>query len=276
LKVNSFDTILTVKHLVYTKLDIKPNYQDLEYKSANQHTPEKCKTSSGKLCDTCTLEDYNVLLFHHLLKLRIYLLCVEDDSVKHIYLVKTRDDLDTSRHNPNEYVLSVEYNTTVNKLYSMIADHYKICVEHVELIVYDNQIVHCSDTELHVLFYPPIILRHVVVFHAATSRDLFSDFSGCQSLKHCELAMRSCDDPIIKQLVDKSVDAWVILLDAFKFGDDVKAKIQENSEDNHIRCMDVMHRMYHHDDDLTWEFVEIQVRKVDPQLGDVLKTLLQF
>ena len=115
-----------------------------------------------------------------------------------------------------------------------------------------------------------------MVYAAATSRDLLSDISGCQSLNHSELAMRrACDDPIIKQLVDKSVDAWAILLHAFKFGDDIKTKIQQNSEDNHIRCMDVMHRMYHHDDDLTWEFVEIQVRKVNPQLADVIKTLLQ-
>ena len=81
-------------------------------------------------------------------------------------------------------------------------------------------------------------------------------------------------DPIVKPLVNKRGDAWVVILNAFKFGDDVKTKIQENSEDNQIRCMDVMHRMYHQDDDLTWEFVEIKVRKVDPELADVIKTLL--
>ena len=85
----------------------------------------------------------------------------------------------------------------------------------------DDEIV-CGDTELHVLFYPPIILIPIEVVMAlvATSRDLFSDFSGCQRLIHCKLAIRACDDPIIKQLVDKSVDAWVIRLYAFKFGKD--------------------------------------------------------
>ena len=147
LKVNSFDTILTVKHLIYAKLDIKPNYQYLEYKSVNQYTSEKCQSCSVKLCDTCTLEDYNDLLFYHLLKLRIYLLCVKDDHdlIKHFYLVQTCDDLDTSHHNPNDYLVSVEYNTIVKKLYSMVADHYKICGENVVLMVNDNQIVHCND-----------------------------------------------------------------------------------------------------------------------------------
>ena len=104
----------------------------------------------------------------------------------------------------------------------MVADHYKISVEHVVLIV-NNQIVH-GNTELHVLFYPPIVLRRImwVIGQAATSGDLFSYVPDCQSLKHCELAKKACDDPNIKQLVDKRGDAWVVILNAFKFGDDVK------------------------------------------------------
>ena len=89
-----------------------------------------------------------------------------------------------------------------------------------------------------------------VIGQAATSGDLFSYVPDYQSLKHCELTKKACDDPIIKQLVDKRGDAWVVVLNAFKFGDDVKTKTQKNSEDNQIRCMDVIHRMYHQDDDL--------------------------
>ena len=35
-----------------------------------------------------------------------------------------------------------------------------------------------------------------------------------------------------------------------------------------------MLRMYHQDDDLMWEFVETQVRKVNPELADLIMTLL--
>ena len=94
-----------------------------------------------------------MLLFRHLLKVRICFLCIKDDGVKHIYLVQISDDLDFEHHDPKEYLLKVEYNTAVNKLYSysMVADLHKISVEHVVLMVNDNQIV-SYDTELHVLF----------------------------------------------------------------------------------------------------------------------------
>ena len=60
----------------------------------------------------------------------------------------------------------------------------------------------------------------------------------------------------------------------FNISNEIRKKIEENSEDDHIRCMDVMHRMHHHDDDPTWEFVEIQIRREDQQLADVIKTHL--
>ena len=60
-----------------------------------------------------TLHDYCVSLFCQLLKLRARLLEVENNRV--IYSVQICDDFDTSR--PNGYLLSVEYNDTVNKLY---------------------------------------------------------------------------------------------------------------------------------------------------------------
>ena len=196
LKVNSFDTILKLKYMICAKLNIKPKYQRLKYE------PEKCKPTYGEqhiylvfelsnLFDTCTLEDHNMLLFRHLLKVRICFLRIKDDGIKHIYLVQISDDLDSEHCNPNECLLKVEYNTSVNKLYSMVAHHYKISVEHVVLMVNDDQIVSC-DTELHVLFYPPIFLRDIsediYVLQAGTSGGLFSDLPDCQSGKHCEFA----------------------------------------------------------------------------------------
>ena len=223
--------------------------------------------------DARTMKDYGVLLFHRLLQIKIRFL--RYDETKHIYSVQTyklqvSDDLDISHYGCVDYLLRVEYNTTVNKLYSMVADHYKISVEHVVLMMNDFKIV-SSDTQLHVLFYPPIIWP--IVNYAFLSA-LLSGFAHCPDPAQCKLAKKINDDLIIKELVSVRGDSWEVIVKVFNFSDEIKKEIEDNSEDDHIRCVDVMHRMYHHDDDLTWEFVEIQVRKEDPQLADAIRTHL--
>ena len=72
-------------------------------------------------------------------------------------------------------------------------------------------------------------------------------------------------------MVAEIPDAWEVIFKVFNFNNPTKISIEENSEDDCIRFMDVMHRIYHHDDHITWEFVEIQVRREDPQLADVIR-----
>ena len=230
--------------------------------------------------DMFTLQDYHVVLFHKVLKLKICLLRqqVEEEGVKHVYSVQILHDLDTaSHHDPNDYLLSVEYNTTVDKLYSMVADHYKISVKHVMLMVNNAQILLSDNSELHELFYYPIILFRELVFstiHSGAVSRILPKFRDCIDPADCELAKNVSDDPIIREMVGVRNDIWETIIKVFNITDEVRKEIDENSEDDHIRCMDVMHRMYHHDHDLTWEFVEIQVRREDPRLADVIKTHL--
>ena len=82
------------------------------------------------------------------------------------------------------------------------------------------------------------------------------------------------EDLILKKVVSVRNDTWVLMIKVFNITDAVRKETEENSEDDHIRCMDVMHCMYHHDNDLTWEFVEIQVRREDPQLADAIRAQL--
>lgn len=277
LKANSSDTIKTLKYLICSKLNIKPNHQKLKYQPMNQNTAENGKSLmyyGDNMYDTDTLEDHGVALFSQLLNIRVCFLHIENDGIKHVYLVQISDDLDPSHcATPTAYFLRMEYDAPVNKLYSMVADHYKISEEHVLLVVNDNQIDYV-DKEVHMLFYPPIILSEIMVAYAASSVYLFSELPYCGNIEYCDLAKRACDDPIIKKLVDTRGDTWEVFLDAFKLDDSIKTKIANNSENGQIRCMDVMHHMYHHDLQLTWEFVEINLRKVDPQLADVIKAQL--
>ena len=302
LKVNSFDTIETVKNQIYIKRGMPPRYQLLVHSqslelhlaqlsklriiqpyqkgsrdnlwSLEQETVLKCSDKYIELSDcTWTLGDYNVSLFQHLLQLRVCLLHIEYDGV-HVYSIQTSNDSDTSHHNPNDYFLSVEYDTRVYKLYSMIADHYKTFADHIVLLTNGYQIV-CGAAALHVLFYPPIIHKHKhAVLIGGRRSDLFSHFGKCHNPTHCELGKKVNNDPIVKEMVNIRNDAWKVIIKVFNISDKIRQEIEENSEDNHVRCIDVMHYMYHHDDELTWEFVEMQVRREHQQLADVIRTHL--
>ena len=108
LKVNSLVTILRLKYLICTKLNIKPEVQHLKCEPLYQYVSEKCKSTSSlgeqhvfypfELNNLCTLEDHNISLFCHLFKVRICLLRIEDDGMKYIYLVQISDDLDSEHH----------------------------------------------------------------------------------------------------------------------------------------------------------------------------------
>jgi len=291
LKLSHNDTIKTVKDQILTKMKLRepkkmrlyyertsnPKACGESYKIAFQEWRHSCfspfynKSTDGiqqELCDNMrTLEYYNMSLFWQLLNFRVCLIHIEDDGARHVYSVQLSDVLDASH---NEYLLSVEYNTTVNKFYSLVADHYKISVERIVLMVNHCRISD-GDTRLYRVFYHPIIMEDPVIRYSSI---LFSGFLGCYIPEHCELAKKIVDDPIVKKVVGVRNDTWEVIIKVFNITDEVKKEIEENSEDVRIRCMDVMHRMYHHDNDLTWEFVEMQVRKEDPQLADVIRAQL--
>jgi len=259
-------------HLIYNKsiqVDL-PDYNCDDYAkliTGNEHQ----KLSE----DSSTLKEYDVVMFHHLLKLRVFLSHIKDDGVKHVYSVEKLDDLDTSHNNPDDCLLSVQYDITVNKLYTMVAQHYKISMWHIVLTVNgfaDN------DTILHkVLCSPVIIYEDKEIPHEArcnASLFIFSEVDDCHNPSNCQLAIQVERDPIIKFMVAVRNDSWDVIINIFNIADEIKKEIEENSEDDCIRCMDVMHRMYHHDDHLTWDFVEIQVRREDPQLADTIRAHL--
>ena len=131
LKVNNFDTIQAIKDQIFMKLNIKQGQQQLTYQLLNSSCGSKrvrsteCGMSDNYMArerwlsnDTCTLGDYNVVLFCHMLNLIIRLRHVENDGAKHmhVYSAQLSDDLKSLYHKPNDYLLSVGYKTTINKL----------------------------------------------------------------------------------------------------------------------------------------------------------------
>ena len=226
-----------------------------------------------KLYDDHILHNYRVAYFHQLLKFKICSLNTGTGS-KHVYSVQISDDMSNSDLSPTKYLLSVEYSTTVKQLYSMVADYYKVAAEDVVLMVNNCQIAD-NGTQLHEVFYSPIILYREIVYecHSALGypSEILSKFKDCRDPAQCEIATNVRNGLIIKEMVAVRNDTWEVIIKAFNISDEVKKEIAENSEDDLIRCMDVIHRMYHHDEDLTWEFIVTHLERQDPQLADVIK-----
>jgi len=86
--------------------------------------------------------------------------------------------------------------------------------------------------------------------------------------------MNSCSDVLegdLKgfswfDLTDKRPEAWISVCDAFCVDDDIRQKIEENSDSLIIRCLDVVHYLYHYCSNLSWSSVDKEVRKTDCHL----------
>jgi len=156
----------------------------------------------------------------------------------------------------------------------MVAAHCDISVEDVVLMINEYQILY-SSTELHMLFYPPIIL-HIhgrsqgrFLICGGLRSHLLTSFKKCND-PTCELRIKERDDLIIKQMISARNDTREVIIKVFSIADEIKKEIEENSEGDHIRCMDVMHHMYYNNDDLTWELVETKVRREDLHLVHIV------
>ena len=75
---------------------------------------------------------------------------------------------------------------------------------------------------------------------------------------------------IIDEIVDKRDDAWRVLCKVFNIAADVWDRIEANTEDSSLRCIDVMHHIYHSNTALTWDGVKNAMKIHDPQLAQVI------
>ena len=198
---------------------------------------------------------YLYVSLQDLLNLRIHFIRVKEIGVKHIYSIHLCNELLNLPHDSNDLILSVQYVSTVNELYSMVAEHHKISVEHVVLLRNSKEII-CGDTALYLLFQPSTTQSDL---HGAGYVSLLSEFGTCPHPMHCAIAKKINDDPIIMNVVQSRSNAWEVFAKVFNISLEVQNEIKENSENDHIRCVDLIHRMYHNDEELTWEFVEVQV-----------------
>ena len=60
---------------------------------------------------------------------------------------------------------------------------------------------------------------------------------------------------------------WLALCNVFNISRNVKQKIQDNSEDNGIRCVDVLHHIFHANSTQTWTTVKLKLSSRYPELA---------
>ena len=173
-------------------------------------------------------------------------------------------------------VLKVKRNVTINELYSMVTS--EVDINNFQLCHKTNNgpIERCN-TPLSVIFQGnEVDVLLVLTMDGAGGSDLISpcaDCPGChgddQSVL-CGPCNGLVDDLIIDGIVTEREDAWIILSNVFNISTTVQQKIEENHADNGVRCIDVMHHIYHLDTTLNWDRVKAKLSSHDSHLAKVI------
>ena len=77
----------------------------------------------------------------------------------------------------------------------------------------------------------------------------------------------------INAVTKERPDTWRIVCEAFNIENNVVQAIEDNSADAKVRCIDVIHYMYHHCHGVTLDFIEDGVRRIDPHLASVINSV---
>ncbi|XP_065886314.1 uncharacterized protein [Dysidea avara] len=175
-------------------------------------------------------------------------------------------------------VFKVSKNTTANQLYGIVTTKYARCK--FELYNDDTPVEHC-DKPITEMFRDEVNIQLIEMNDGAGVGDLFSNCPACPNADgdQCELC-EPCNNltkkTIIQGIVTEIKDAWLIFSEAYQLTSDVRNKIEENSSDLSIRCIDVMHHLYHNDPSLSWENVMSKVKTKDPSLVGVINAALNL
>ena len=77
----------------------------------------------------------------------------------------------------------------------------------------------------------------------------------------------------IDALITERPDTWRVICKAFDVRDEVILAIEDNSADAKVRCIDVIHFVYHHYTNISLDVVEDTVRNIDPHLANAISNV---
>ena len=173
-------------------------------------------------------------------------------------------------------ILSVKGDSTAAQLYSKVTA--EVNVNSKFQLFYKDDLIKQCDTLLSQIFQgnkADVLL--VFTMDGTGGRNLISPCANCAKYSPddnhgtlCETCSNLTDDLIIDDIVTVRKDAWSVLLRAFNISTDVRQQIEENSEDAGVRCIDVMHHVYHSNTKLTWDDVKDKMKSYDAHLAKVI------
>jgi len=96
--------------------------------------------------------------------------------------------------------------------------------------------------------------------------DLLSHCVGCPG-EHCEvLRIGNWNNAFIK---NASEDVYIALCDVFNISSEVKLVIEDNNAATSIRCLDVIHHLYHVDPStFSWRNIKIKLKPKYPDISN--------
>ena len=173
-------------------------------------------------------------------------------------------------------ILRVKGDSTAAQLYSKVTAEVNVNSK-FQLFYKDDPIKQC-DTLLSQIFQgnkADVLL--VLTIDGTGGRNLISPCANCHNYSPndnhgtlCGTCNNLTDDLIIDEIVTVRKDAWSVLLRAFNISTDVRQQVEENSEDPGVRCIDVMHHVYHSNTKLTWDDVKDKMKSYDAHLAKVI------
>jgi len=182
---------------------------------------------------------------------------------------------DETRH---PVTLELNRNTTANELYRKTASEYDVKVKNFQLCDDDDDPIEKCDTPLSQIFQGNEVGVLLVLMTDGTGGGrLISSCATCPSCSSdddrgvlCGPSNHLTDDLIISEIVSKREDAWSVLCKVFNISSDIRQKIEENSENSSVRCIDVMHHVYHANTSVSWDDVKAKTKIHDPHLAKVI------
>lgn len=164
-------------------------------------------------------------------------------------------------------VLMVNKDTTANQFYNKITAEVDV-KDNFQLFCNDNPIKKCNTSLSQIFQGNEVDVLLVLMIDGASPKSLISPCPDCPG--DCGTCNDLTDDLIINDIVIEREDAWSVLCKVFNISTDVQHQIAENNEDENVRCIDVMHHVYHSNPNFTWDIVKVKVKSHDPHLAKVI------
>lgn len=173
-------------------------------------------------------------------------------------------------------ILRVKGDSTAAQLYSKVTAEVNVNSK-FQLFYKDDMIKQCDTPVSQIFQVSEADVLLVPTMDGTGGRNLISPCANCPNYSPGDDHGRVCgpcndltDDLIIDDIVTVRNDGWSVLLGAFNISTDVRQQIEENSEDAGVRCIDVMHHIYHSNTKLTWDDVKNKMKSCDPHLAKII------